>query len=113
MNKIDKERGKELEREKLAKPATQEYIRRIKKVLLNDLCFISLALIQKTTFETIEEASHQHFYKKEYLEGLANEQKRILDTYEKKDEAFSRIMANKRMGVNSMLDVLKYKISQT
>ena len=45
-------------------------MKKIKKILLDDLCFICLALIQKTSFDNALDASRSHFYPKEYLEGL-------------------------------------------
>jgi hypothetical protein len=37
----------------LLRPEDKKSLERIKKVFVNELCYISLALIQKTTFDNI------------------------------------------------------------
>lgn len=37
-------------------------LKKAQKIMLDDLCFISLALIQKTSFDNALDASHRHIY---------------------------------------------------
>ena len=86
----------------------KDEINSLKKIILDDLCYVCLALIQQTSFEAIEERSHLHFYPRQFLQGIIAAQDHLLKNTPK-DDYLNKALRVKKEGLNSMLGVLSCK----